>query len=263
MEPLPLPVNPIGVPGFAGGMNMGDVQQVRDENIDVDAGQRISIDQAGELVAARFEEDRTQFFVSVYNLPSVLAVRSLRTDKIGQLCSITGTVTRTSDVRPELLTGCFRCGKCGNVERDVEQQFQYTQPLMCTNPRCDNRSEWQLETADSTFVDWQRLRVQENSDEIPAGSMPRSIDVIVRGEVVEKAKAGDKCIFTGIMAVVPDAGGLSRAGEAAQTSRGALNNSEGVRGLKALGVRELTYKTCFVATSVLPAEVRSGLGNTR
>jgi len=63
---------------------------------------------------------------------------------------------------------------------------------MCTNPRCDNRSEWQLETQESTFVDWQRLRVQENSDEIPPGSMPRSIDVIVRGEVVEKAKAGDK-----------------------------------------------------------------------
>mmetsp|Transcript_18745 Transcript_18745/g.39007 ORF Transcript_18745/g.39007 Transcript_18745/m.39007 type:complete len:896 (+) Transcript_18745:69-2756(+) len=353
----PLPVNPMNVQGMPNMMQPADIQQVRDENVDVNAGQRISIDQAGELVAARFEEfleyfvgheerreapspgqeeeesygykyrdqltkmvnrdgctlyvdfshiaefdyelkealemefyrfepylrrglfeyvskfepeyaqgaekDHTQLFVSVYNLPSVLAVRSLRTDKIGHVCSITGTVTRSSDVRPELLTACFRCGKCGNVERDVEQQFQYTQPLMCTNPRCDNRTEWQLETADSTFVDWQRLRVQENSDEIPAGSMPRSVDVIVRGEVVEKAKAGDKCIFTGFMAVVPDSGGLSRAGEAAQTSRGALNNAEGVRGLKALGVRELTYKTCFVASSVLPAESRSGLASMR
>jgi hypothetical protein len=91
--PLPLPVNPIGVNGYPGGIQMPDIQQVcvymyymygnegingqmanplppalpsplssfhskqvRDENIDVDAGQRISIDQAGELVAARFEE---------------------------------------------------------------------------------------------------------------------------------------------------------------------------------------------------------------
>ncbi|CAN0391450.1 unnamed protein product, partial [Discosporangium mesarthrocarpum] len=44
----------------------------------------------------------------------------------------------------------------------------------------------------SVFVDWQRLRVQENADEIPPGSMPRSLDVVIRGEVVEKAKAGDK-----------------------------------------------------------------------
>lgn len=42
------------------------------------------------------------------------------------------------------------------------------------------------------FVDWQRLRVQENADEIPPGSMPRSLDVVLRGEAVEKAKAGDK-----------------------------------------------------------------------
>lgn len=41
-------------------------------------------------------------------------------------------------------------------------------------------------------MDWQRLRVQENADEIPPGSMPRSLDVVLRGEAVEKAKAGDK-----------------------------------------------------------------------
>lgn len=47
------------------------------------------------------------------------------------------------------------------------------------------------------FVDWQRLRVQENADEIPAGSMPRCVDIICRNEVVETAKAGDKIIITG------------------------------------------------------------------
>jgi DNA replication licensing factor MCM6 len=51
----------------------------------------------------------------------------------------------------------------------------------------------------STFVDWQRLRVQENADEIPPGSMPRSIEVICRNDIVETAKAGDKVIFTGII----------------------------------------------------------------
>jgi DNA replicative helicase MCM subunit Mcm2 (Cdc46/Mcm family) len=36
----------------------------------------------------------------------------------------------------------------------------------------------------SRFVDWQRLRVQENADDIPPGSMPRSLDVVLRHEVV-------------------------------------------------------------------------------
>ncbi|GMI14349.1 hypothetical protein TrVE_jg11240 [Triparma verrucosa] len=208
------------------------------------------------------ESSSNQLFVSIYNLPEIMAVRSLRTDKIGHICSVMGTVTRTSDVRPELLTGCFRCGKCGHTLSDVEQQFCYTQPTMCTNPRCDNRNDWSLETNESTFVDWQRLRVQENSDEIPPGSMPRSIDVIVRGEVVEKAKAGDKCVLTGFLAVVADSGGLSRAGEAAVSSR-ANFTGDGVGGLKSMGVKELTYKTCFVASSILPFESRSALSNVR
>jgi DNA replication licensing factor MCM6 len=34
--------------------------------------------------------------------------------------------------------------------------------------------------------------------------MPRSIDVILRGGVVDLSKPGDKAIFTGKLVVVPD-----------------------------------------------------------
>jgi len=40
-----------------------------------------------------------EFWVSFYSLPSVCHLRELRTDKIGQLVAITGTITRTSEVR--------------------------------------------------------------------------------------------------------------------------------------------------------------------
>lgn len=60
-----------------------------------------------------------------------------------------------------------------------------------------NKNKWQLSVEQSEFADWQRVRVQENPSEIPSGSMPRSIDVILRNDAVEKAKPGDKAIFTG------------------------------------------------------------------
>ena len=56
----------------------------------------------------------------------------------------------------------------------------------------DNRKDWVLDTTKSKFVDWQRLRVQENANEIPPGSLPRSIDIILRHEIVERAKPGGK-----------------------------------------------------------------------
>lgn len=77
----------------------------------------------------------------VSNLPRVHHLRELRTPKIGQLLSFGGTVTRTSEVRPELLFGAFACEEpsCGQEVRDVEQQCRYTTPAICPNAMCNNR----------------------------------------------------------------------------------------------------------------------------
>ena len=109
---------------------------------------------------------------------------------------------------------------------------------------CQNTSSWSLDMDKSKFVDWQRLRLQESSDEIPPGSMPRSVDVILRHEAVERAKPGDKATFTGTLIVVPDISKLARGGDAATATRGfggrKTESGQGVTGLRALGVRDLT-----------------------
>jgi DNA replication licensing factor MCM6 len=93
----------------------------------------------------------------------------MRTHRIGQLMSISGTVTRTSEVRPELFYGHFLCKKCGTAHPGVEQQFQFTEPPICRSPQCTSK-DFQLVLDKSSFIDWQRVRVQENADEIPAGN---------------------------------------------------------------------------------------------
>lgn len=54
-------------------------------------------------------------------------IRELKTNKIGRLCSIRGTVTRTSEVRPELVFGTFQCMDCRVTAANIEQQFRYTE----------------------------------------------------------------------------------------------------------------------------------------
>ena len=149
-----------------------------------------------------FQGDKTSnqqtdklFAIAFYNLPLVSRVRHCRTENIGQLLSISGTVTRTSEVRPELSLATFTCEACRAVVPNVEQTFRYTEPTQCPNAACGNRQGWRLDIRQSTFVDWQKVRIQENSSEIPTGSMPRTLDVILRGEIVDRAKAGEKCIF--------------------------------------------------------------------
>lgn len=115
------------------------------------------------------------FHLAFYNLPVVSSIRDLKMGALGTLVSISGTVTRTSEVRPELVWGAFRCGGCGALVTDVEQQFKYTEPSMCQNvSTCQNRTLWTLDVEASKFADWQKVRIQENANEIPTGSMPRS-----------------------------------------------------------------------------------------
>ncbi|PKA59065.1 Protein PROLIFERA [Apostasia shenzhenica] len=72
-----------------------------------------------------------------------------------------------------------------------------------------------------------------------------------------------RVIFTGSVVAVPDVIALTSPGERAECRReasqrrNASGGNEGVRGLKALGVRDLTYRLAFIANSVQLADGRS------
>ncbi|RAK71206.1 MCM DNA helicase complex subunit MCM6 [Aspergillus fijiensis CBS 313.89] len=212
----------------------------------------------------RHQQTDRLFSLAFYNLPLVSRLRQLRTSQIGKLVSVSGTVTRTSEIRPELSLGTFTCELCKAVCPNVEQTFRYTEPAQCPNDTCGNRTAWRLDIGKSTFVDWQKVKLQESSHEIPTGSMPRTMDIILRGEMVDRAKAGERCIFTGTLIVVPDVSQLGLPGVRPEAVRddGAFRGSDigggGVSGLKALGIRDLTYRLAFLACMVTPDTTTPG-----
>jgi DNA replication licensing factor MCM6 len=94
-----------------------------------------------------------------YNMPAINKIRDLKVATMGKLMSIHGTVTRTTEVKPELLLASFKCLECGSLVSGIEQQFKFTEPSRCENEKCGNRIKWELLNTDSVFVDWQKLRV--------------------------------------------------------------------------------------------------------
>jgi len=197
------------------------------------------------------ELENKDFYLSLTDVDSSNKVRDLNTVKIGQLVRITGQVVRTHPVHPELVMGTFTCLDCQTVIEGVEQQFKYTQPATCRNPVCNNRSRFLLDINKSRFVDFQKVRIQEVQAELPRGCIPRAVEVILRAEAVESASAGDKCDFVGTLIVVPDVGALNLPGAQSESdNRHKGEQSEGVRGLKSLGVRDLHYRMAFLACGV-------------
>jgi len=208
-----------------------------------------------DMVRKARETDELKFTVAFYDLPLYSGIRDLRTEKLGRLISICGTVTRTTEIKPELLVGTFQCNECNREVTGVVQQFKVTEPAMCPTRNCGNRTSWTAlpESRTTRWGEWQRLRLQENENEVPAGSMPRSMDVIVRDEFCERCKPGDKVLITGTLIVVPDVPSMMNPSELkAQVRRdlqtrsdAAYGSGDGVRGLKGMGQRDLTYKLAF------------------
>lgn len=193
------------------------------------------------------------FYIGFYNVSTRLKIRELTSTKIGQLVRITGQVVRTHAVHPELIQGTFECLDCSTEIPAVEQQFKFTEPTICRNSLCSNRKKFKLLLHKSRFVDFQKVRIQETQTELPRGSMPRSIDVIIRGaDQVELVQAGDRYDFIGTLVVIPDVAQLLAANAGLvreETSKGP--SSDGVKGLKSLGVREMTHKIAFMANCCL------------
>ncbi|KAF8362688.1 hypothetical protein PRIPAC_89611 [Pristionchus pacificus] len=193
-------------------------------------------------------------FVGFFNILQKHKLRELTSAKIGSLVRIAGQIVRTHSVHPEIALGTFTCADCGVVTKNVEQEFKYTQPTKCLNAQCANRTRFDLNIDESSFVDFQKIRIQETQAELPRGAIPRCFDVVVRGEMVEGVQPGDRCDLVGSLIVIPDVAQLATPGVRAEsnnkTGRGNQEAGAGLTGLKSLGVRDLNHRLAFLACHI-------------
>lgn len=200
-------------------------------------------------------------YLAFTDVPTRHKVRDLTTSKVGTLIRISGQVVRTHPVHPELVLGTFVCLDCQTEAKNVEQQFKYTNPTICRNPVCSNRRRFMLDVEKSLFVDFQKLRIQETQSELPRGCIPRSLEIILRAELVETVQAGDRYDFTGTLIVVPDVSVFGIGGvksDSGNRQKAGAEGIDGVMGLKELGPRELNYRMAFLACSIQATTARFG-----
>lgn len=218
--------------------------------------------------------NKVQIHLGFRNMPPLKeGIRAFSAHLVSRLVSFEATVTRSSGTRPCIEMASFQCPECLVEIQKVPQEYKFEAPKVCPgiwNPdtnsyrKCDNK-RFRLLNDQCTFVDWQKLRVQEDATKVPEGSMPRSMDVIVTGDMTEVAHPGDRVRFTGCLLSIPDVGALYKASElpksiSRERNRKAIRNegsNEGVAGLAALGVRTLTHKLIFMATHVDKSSVKT------
>lgn len=125
---------------------------------------------------------------------NLIPMRSLKSTYIGALVSLNGIVVRTTDVKPFLKVACYACDVCGYEAYQIIASRTYMPLVDCPSKRCvDNQIRGKLyqQTRASKFISFQEIRVQEPSDQVPIGHVPRSLTIYAFGECTKQCSPGN------------------------------------------------------------------------
>ena len=128
--------------------------------------------------------------------------RTLRASHLSKMISLEGIVTRCSLVRPKMIKSIHYCAATTFFHqreyRDATSS-SVLPPTSTVTPQVDEDGHpLQTEFGMCTFRDHQRISIQEMPERAPAGQLPRSIDVIMDEDLVDRCKPGDRIQLVGI-----------------------------------------------------------------
>ncbi|VDN12728.1 unnamed protein product [Dibothriocephalus latus] len=132
-----------------------------------------------------------------------VSVRTVLASSIGHLIQVRGIVSRSTEVKPLLRVATYTCDRCG-----AETYQEITSPtfmplILCQTAACKGAGTGgggylHLQTRGSKFVKFQEIRVQELSDQVPVGNIPRGLTVYAHGENTRIVQPGDHVLITGV-----------------------------------------------------------------
>jgi len=132
-------------------------------------------------------------------LDEVTPLRTLKSHHMGKLIMVEGIITRASAVKQLLKSAMFQCPRCGEKMLIDQSGSILMPPPQCANQDCARKGFFRLITEESTFVDWQLISLQEKPEELPPGQLPRTVEGMLQGDIVDLSRPGDRISMVGVL----------------------------------------------------------------
>ncbi len=171
----------------------------------LEAGNR-AVTEVVEIEDSDYAFTTREFFIRFFNMTEseIIPLRGIRTEHVGKLVMLFGITTRATVVKPLLIEGFFQCQNCQEIMILPQEEGRYNPPHHCQNPGCGRAGPFKLLTEESKFVDWQKVTIQERPENLPPGQMPRSVSVLLKHDMVDKVRPGDRISVIGVLQSIPD-----------------------------------------------------------
>lgn len=142
-----------------------------------------------------------------YSDYSLIKMRDIRAEHIGTYVTFKGLCTRVGDVKPMIEVAHYTCEGCRDITTQDVLSDSFIPCNTCRN--CSKKSAKAsrnlfLETRSSTFTKYQELRIQEMSEDVPVGRIPRSITAQIKGDLTRILSPGDVVDISGIFLPRPN-----------------------------------------------------------
>lgn len=128
---------------------------------------------------------------------NITGLREITTDVIEEEISVPAMVVRSSEVVPMVIKSIYRC-ECGELNEGKVDGLVNKPPKKCN--ACGS-TELQIDNSNCDFVNYQKVRLQELPEDLPAGQLPVHTDVTLLDKLVNACRPGDRVLLTGIVKI--------------------------------------------------------------
>ncbi|KAJ3265850.1 MCM DNA helicase complex subunit [Chytriomyces hyalinus] len=155
---------------------------------------------AFEVVLSAFEhydQIKSEIHVRITDIPTSDSLRDLRQTDLNTLVRVQGVVTRRTGVFPQLKFVRYNCNKCGHVMGPFHQDA-VSELKINSCEDCQSRGPFSVNSEETVYRNYQKITLQECPGSVNAGRLPRSKDVILLWDLVDKVRPGEEIEVTGI-----------------------------------------------------------------
>ena len=141
--------------------------------------------------------------------------RGLTSKLLSKMVCVEGIVTKVSVVRPKVMESVHYCPK---TKKHVRRKYRdatsldgpATTSVYPTKDELGNPLETEFGLC--KYKDFQTVVLQEMPESAPLGQLPRSMECMVEGDLVDKVKPGDRVHMTGIFRALAPMSAASTSG---------------------------------------------------
>ncbi|MFZ1023038.1 MAG: minichromosome maintenance protein MCM [Thermoplasmata archaeon] len=134
------------------------------------------------------------------------SIRAIRESDLNRFVGLDGIVRKVTEVRPQIRDAVFSCAACRMEFHEPQEEISlvFREPLECPESQggCGKplgRTRFRLLPEKSTYIDSQRIEIQENPESLKGGAHPQGLTVLLIEDLSGQVIPGNRLVVNGVL----------------------------------------------------------------